>query len=171
MGSSVTPDGYPTMAATIQPAPGYGNELDRRNNGVWTSPSRRLELAVHRIQRSRSLDALGRALAVGFSRVIRPGGLKDLLSGTWLGHPAHPILTDVPIGAWTSAFVLDVAGGETARDASDALIGFGVLAALPTALTGLSDLADVVKEERSVSTTVPSFGDRPPLRSRASRSG
>jgi nitrite reductase/ring-hydroxylating ferredoxin subunit/uncharacterized membrane protein len=106
-----------------------------------------LEATVRRIQRSQTLDRVGRALAVGFSRAVRPGTLKDLLSGTWLGHPAHPMLTDVPIGAWTSAFVLDMVEGEGARSASDLLIGLGVVAALPTAVSGLSDLSDVVKDE------------------------
>lgn len=114
---------------------------------MLSSLSRPLEAAVDRIQRAQALDALGRAVAVGFSSLVRPGTLKDLLSGTWLGHPAHPMLTDVPIGAWTCAFVLDLIEGDAARDASDTLIGLGVLAALPTAVTGLSDLSDVVKEE------------------------
>ena len=29
--------------------------------------------------------------------------LKDFLNGTWLGHPVHPILTDVAIGSWVAA--------------------------------------------------------------------
>lgn len=94
---------------------------------------------------------MGKTLTGLFSNVVRPGSVKDVLSGTWMSHPLHPILTDVTIGAWTSAFVLDVLGGEQARPASDRLVGVGVLSAVPTALTGLSDLADVVNsEERSI---------------------
>jgi nitrite reductase/ring-hydroxylating ferredoxin subunit len=37
--------------------------------------------------------------------------------------------------------------GEGARSASDLLVGLGVVAALPTAVSGLSDLSDVVKDE------------------------
>ena len=85
------------------------------------------------------VDAIGGA--------VRAGILKDALSGTWLSHPAHPMLTDVPIGAWTSAAILDLFGGEQAQAGSDTLVGAGVLAALPTAITGLSDLADVEDEE------------------------
>src|SRR5690349_22174967 len=33
--------------------------------------------------------------------------VKNILHGTWLGHPLHPALTDVPLGAWTAAFALD----------------------------------------------------------------
>jgi len=109
------------------------------------------DAAVERIQSFRPLDALGRKLSVWFASVVRPGLFKDLLSGTWLGHPAHPMLTDVPIGAWTSAFALDLVRGEAAATASRSLIGFGVVAALPTAVTGLSELADIVDpEERSL---------------------
>jgi nitrite reductase/ring-hydroxylating ferredoxin subunit/uncharacterized membrane protein len=117
---------------------------------VW-SLNRQIDGLVNSLQRSRSLDALGRTVAVWFAKVVRPGAGKDLFSGTWLGHPVHPMLTDLPIGAWTSAMTLDVLGGQEAQGAADMLIGVGVLSALPTALTGLSDLADVVEpEERSV---------------------
>jgi nitrite reductase/ring-hydroxylating ferredoxin subunit/uncharacterized membrane protein len=115
------------------------------------SLSRRADAAIRQLQRVEWLDSLGRALAVAVSNVVRPGVFKDLLSGTWLGHPAHPMLTDLPIGAWTSAFVLDALGGESAADASATLTGMGVLTALPTALTGLSDLSDIgEKEDRSL---------------------
>jgi len=118
---------------------------------VASSLTQRTEAAVGQIQRFQPFDSIGRAIALWFSKVVRPGRLKDLLSGTWLGHPAHPMLTDLPIGAWTSAFALDVMGGEGAADASKRLVGLGVLAAIPTAVTGLSDLSDVVNEEdRSV---------------------
>jgi nitrite reductase/ring-hydroxylating ferredoxin subunit/uncharacterized membrane protein len=105
------------------------------------------------LERSRGLDRLGRRLGVAFSNVVRPGITRDLLAGTWLAHPLHPMLTDVTIGTWSSALMLDFLGGERAQEASDALIGLGALAAIPTAVTGLSDLSDVVrKEDRSVGT-------------------
>jgi len=76
------------------------------------------------------------------------GPVKDLLSGTWLGHPLHPVLTDVTIGAWLSAGMLDVVGGERSTDAARRLIGLGVLSAGPTALAGWSDWADTEGDER-----------------------
>lgn len=79
---------------------------------------------------------------------LGPGPLKDLLSGTWLGHPLHPVLTDVTIGAWISAGMLDVVGGERSADAARRLVGLGVLSAGPTALAGWSDWADTEGEER-----------------------
>ena len=66
---------------------------------------------------------------------IPAGGVKDLLSGKPIGHALHPLLTDVVIGAWTSASILDLVGGEQARPAAERLIGVGILAALPTSLS------------------------------------
>lgn len=106
---------------------------------------------AHAFERSPVLDRTGKALTNLFARFVRPGGLKDLLAGTWLGHPLHPVLTDIPIGAWTGAMALDVFGGERSRGASDALVGLGVAGALPTAVTGLSEIADTVEsDERSL---------------------
>jgi nitrite reductase/ring-hydroxylating ferredoxin subunit/uncharacterized membrane protein len=103
------------------------------------------------LERSQALDRLGKALTSLFARFVRPGQVKDLLAGTWLGHPLHPVLTDVPIGAWTGAMAFDVFGGQRSHGASDSLIGLGVLTALPTAVTGLSELADTVdRRERSL---------------------
>ena len=42
--------------------------------------------------------------------------VKNFLNGTWLGHPLHVILTDVPIGAWTTALVFDALELVSGRD-------------------------------------------------------
>jgi len=68
-----------------------------------------------------------------------PQGLKNFLHGTWLGHPLHPVLVHVPIGAWLSAAVLDLV--PPMRPAATLLIGTGVAAAVPTAVTGTVDWA------------------------------
>jgi nitrite reductase/ring-hydroxylating ferredoxin subunit len=62
------------------------------------------------------------------------------------------MLTDLPIGFWTSAFVLDLVGGKRSRAASKRLIGIGVLSALPTAASGLSDWSDTIGDERRIGT-------------------
>ncbi len=114
---------------------------------MWT------EAALQRVERLEVLNELGKKATLAFSNVVRPGRVKDLLSGTWMGHPAHPMLTDLPIGAWVSAVVLDVVGNQRSAPTADALVGLGVLAALPTAVTGLNDLADIVdQEERAIGT-------------------
>jgi nitrite reductase/ring-hydroxylating ferredoxin subunit/uncharacterized membrane protein len=96
-----------------------------------------------------ALDApAGKILGV-LSRTIKPGRARDVLSGTFLGHALHPLLTDVPIGTWTSALILDLSGGPRAQPAARRLIGVGVLAALPTATTGWVEWADSAKTRTS----------------------
>ncbi len=66
------------------------------------------------------LDGAVTALSDSIERVLPTGALRDLLHGVWLGHPLHPVLTDVTIGCWTSAMVLDFVGGRSgARPARD----------------------------------------------------
>jgi nitrite reductase/ring-hydroxylating ferredoxin subunit/uncharacterized membrane protein len=94
------------------------------------------------LERAASLDPPARAVGKYVRSLLGRGTLKDALSGTWLGHPLHPVLTDVPVGTWTSATILDVAGGDDAGPAADRLILIGIAAAIPTAVSGWSDWAD-----------------------------
>jgi len=82
-------------------------------------------------------------------KVIRGGSFKDALSGTWLGHPLHPLLVAVPIGSWVCASVLDASPGDNAV-AARRLVGLGVLAAVPSAMAGLSDWSDTTGAEQRV---------------------
>jgi nitrite reductase/ring-hydroxylating ferredoxin subunit/uncharacterized membrane protein len=111
------------------------------------------ELIAEKIEEVDALDAVAEPLQQAIHAVVPQNTvLKDLLSGTWLGHPVHPPLTDVVIGAWTSALALDLVGGDKTDTASERLIGIGILAAVPTALTGASDWADVRGGDRRVGT-------------------
>jgi nitrite reductase/ring-hydroxylating ferredoxin subunit/uncharacterized membrane protein len=104
---------------------------------------RRAHALSERIGAIEALD--GPAQAIGKQiRTMLPagGGVKDVLSGTWMGHPLHPLMTDIPIGAWTSATLLDLVGGRAGRPAATRLIGVGLAAAGPTAWTGWADWAD-----------------------------
>ena len=71
--------------------------------------------------------------------------MKNWLNGVWLGHPLHPALTDVTIGAWSAGFLMDVVG---ARGPADAAMTVGVLGAVPTALAGAADWSDTDGESR-----------------------
>lgn len=81
----------------------------------------------------------------------------DVLHGTWLGHPLHPALTDVTVGALTLGAVFDgislVSGDHRAKRTADTLIGLGAASALPTALTGLADYSTVPKHATARVTT------------------
>jgi len=104
----------------------------------------RLDDLTGQVERSKPLGSIGQKLGAVFDQVVHPGPVKDLLAGSWLRHPLHPMLTDVPIGAWTAAEALDLLGGPAYDASTNGLIGFGVLSSLPTAVTGLSELSDVV---------------------------
>jgi nitrite reductase/ring-hydroxylating ferredoxin subunit/uncharacterized membrane protein len=65
--------------------------------------------------------------------------IRDLLNGTWLGHPLHPALTDVPIGALVVVILLDLIG---VPDAAFWALALALLALVAAAVTGLADYAD-----------------------------
>ncbi len=82
--------------------------------------------------------------------------LKNFLNGTWLEHPLHPLLTDVPIGAWTISMALDLLsmfGVEGLGEASAISTGLGTAAATGAAVTGLMDFTDVDPPEGAVGAT------------------
>lgn len=93
---------------------------------------------VQRLEGATELEALAQAVAPLADAVMRLP-VRDQLLGDAAGHALHPALTDVPVGAWLSASLLDVAGGADARPAARLLVGVGVLAAVPTAVTGLAE--------------------------------
>ncbi|MGI5205283.1 Rieske 2Fe-2S domain-containing protein [Spirillospora sp. CA-108201] len=105
---------------------------------------------VHRLENAEALDKVAEPVGSAVQRAVRPRFIRDLLSGTRLGHPLHPALTDVAIGAWSMAGLLDVAGGSEAEPAAGLLTAAGVAAAVPTALTGLNDWSDTMGAERRV---------------------
>ncbi len=79
--------------------------------------------------------------------------VKDFLNGVWLAHPLHPSATDVPVGAWTTAVVLDGIESTTGRrmePATSAAIGLGIGGALISAGSGLADWADTQGTQRRV---------------------
>jgi nitrite reductase/ring-hydroxylating ferredoxin subunit/uncharacterized membrane protein len=90
-------------------------------------------------------DPLQHSLQAVFSGRALATQVKDILHGTWLGHPLHPALTDVPIGAWACMALLDTVGQE---DAADASLTIGVLSAVPTALAGAVDWAETDSQIR-----------------------
>jgi nitrite reductase/ring-hydroxylating ferredoxin subunit/uncharacterized membrane protein len=92
-------------------------------------------------------DLVHRALTAVF-RPIRP--VKDLLNGRWLGHPVHPMITDIPIGAFLVAIVLDLAGHGPAAFWA---ILIGQIAFVAATITGLADFTDASGTTRARATT------------------
>lgn len=95
--------------------------------------------AVGRLEDTTALDGPAGVVRRVAQAVLRPRTVSAVLRGVPAGHAAHPPLTDVPIGLWFSASALDLLAPVTGRRAADRLVGLGVLAAAPTALSGLAD--------------------------------
>jgi nitrite reductase/ring-hydroxylating ferredoxin subunit/uncharacterized membrane protein len=108
-----------------------------------------LHAAAERLGRVEAVDPLAKTAGKAVRGALPGGALKDALSGTWLGHALHPLLTDAVIGPWLSALILDAIGGEDSEHAADLLIGVGIAASLPTAVTGASDWADTEAGDES----------------------
>ncbi|MDP9445088.1 MAG: (2Fe-2S)-binding protein [Actinomycetota bacterium] len=103
-----------------------------------------------RVESEPRLDRAARLLSPAASALLASDRRRDLLHGTWMGHALHPLLTDVAIGSWTSASVLDLIGGPSARGGAQRLLELGLFAAVPTAVTGLAEWGETGDGERRV---------------------
>ncbi|WP_202918422.1 Rieske 2Fe-2S domain-containing protein [Streptomyces cavernae] len=118
-----------------------------------TTPRRRrirhnpLLRLLDRLEREPVADPVIDAVRRGV-RSLPLGRGRDVLHGRWLGHPAHPLMVQVPIGSWLSAAVLDLRPGRS-REAG-VLVGVGLAAAAPAALTGATDWAELHRQQMRV---------------------
>ncbi len=80
--------------------------------------------------------------------------VKDILNGTWLGHPVHPVLTDIPIGAWSGTMLLDLVSlnddSKGLANGADLSLAIGLLGATGAAVTGVTDWSDLDGTDRRV---------------------
>ena len=109
-----------------------------------------LDALVARLESTEALDGPGRTAGRKVRGLIPDGALKDVLSGAWLGHALHPLLTDIPIGVWTSSVLLDWTGGQDSQSAAGRLLLVGLLAAGATVASGWSDWADAEQGDAAV---------------------
>src|SRR5678809_756112 len=93
------------------------------------------EALIKAVEQQETLDRLGRQLQPIVRNAFESAGpvgrdVKNILHGTWLGHPLHPALTDVPLGAWTAAFALDamesISGRRELGSGADVAIAVGL---------------------------------------------
>jgi uncharacterized membrane protein len=92
-----------------------------------------------RLESARGLDRVGAVIGGVVDPTLGAPAARQLLGGAWLGHALHPLLTDLPIGTWTSSLILDFFGGTSSEKAADLLAAVGVASVVPTALSGWSD--------------------------------
>jgi len=105
-----------------------------------------MQLISHLEQDSRLDGAVSAGQRV--VRLIRPGRVRDALHGVWLGHPVHPMLIQASVGAWLSATILDLTGGD--EKAARQLVAAGLTAAIPAALTGAADWSEQHEQQMRV---------------------
>lgn len=118
------------------------------------------ESLTETVEQQRWIDPLAEPLSAtirgAFERAGESGRqVKDALHGTpWLGHPLHPVLTDIPLGAWMTAAVLDSAAASSGdrgyERAARTAVGFGLVGAVGTAITGLADWSETHGAARRV---------------------
>ena len=96
---------------------------------------------TRRLEDARALDGLVRAIEPSIRGAFGTGRRAWILRGQWLGHTVHPVLTDLVLGTWTSASVLDLVGGPAASAPARRLIGTGLLRRGPDGLDGVGGMA------------------------------
>jgi len=111
--------------------------------------------ALTRITDQPALDRVAEPLSRAVRDLYESAGplgrqAKNVAHGVWLEHPLHPVFTDIPIGAWTTAVALDAAadGDPGMRRAATFAIGVGLVGALGAAVTGLTDWSETQGQAR-----------------------
>ncbi len=96
-----------------------------------------------------ALDRVAEPLSQAVRGIYESAGpagaqMKNAMHGVWLGHPLHPVFTDIPIGAWTAALAIDACanGDRGMRRAATLALGVGLAGAAASAATGLTDWSE-----------------------------
>ena len=118
-----------------------------------------MEALIKVVDQQETLDRLSDQVQPLIKDAFKSAGpagreVKNFLHGTWLGHPLHPALTDVPLGAWTAALALDamesISGRRELGAGADAAIAVGLVGAAGAAVTGLTDWSETSGRARKV---------------------
>ncbi|AVT40191.1 Rieske 2Fe-2S domain-containing protein [Plantactinospora sp. BB1] len=104
--------------------------------------------AILKLEQATGLDRTAERMQRVVAAAIRPQWLRDLLHGVPIGHPLHPALVQVPIGAWMSTAVLDLMPNQ--RRAATTLVAVGTAVAVPTAISGWNDWGALSREQQRV---------------------
>jgi len=113
------------------------------------------------MQKMSGIAKVGTAVSLAVHDAILKGGeptreIADALHGKWLGHPLHPVLTDITIGAWMIGAFFDLAGictkDKTCEQIGDRLAEVGTVSAVPTFLTGLTDFSTFPEKSATPAT-------------------
>lgn len=109
-----------------------------------------LRQALTRLEQADALDGAGDRLQAAVSTAVRPRKLRDLLHGSPFGHPLHPVLVQLPVGAFMSAAVLDALPSRSSTRAATTLIATGLAGVTPAVAAGLVDWSEMTRDRRRV---------------------
>lgn len=115
-----------------------------------------LDQATRWLETSADVDGLMPTVA-SVARPFNRPPLADPLRGTWLGHALHPVLTDVPVGCWVGALILDMLPGR--EQAARSLVGAGLAAVPITAMAGLAEWDTMNRPEEKRVAAVHALGN------------
>jgi hypothetical protein len=115
-----------------------------------TEGSPRIVRWTLRLEEATALDRPVQTLEPPVRALLGTGTRAAVLRGEWLGHAVHPLLTDVVLGTWTSASLLDLFGGRDSSAAARKLVGAGLLATGPTAWSGWAEWSAAGSREKRV---------------------
>jgi len=113
--------------------------------------------ALVRVADQPALDTIAEPLSDAVRKLYSRAGetgqvVKNAMHGVWLGHPLHPVFTDLPIGAWTTGLVLDAVAAVREDDAferaADVAMAVGLVGAAGAAVTGLTDWSETQGRSR-----------------------
>ncbi|MFH7324227.1 hypothetical protein [Aeromicrobium sp. JJY06] len=107
------------------------------------------ERVIRRVGESPVAEAIGNAQQRVYGPLLDWARRSPLHTDAF-GHSVHPPLTDVTLGCWLSATILDVVGGESARRSATVLTAAGLAASVPTALAGAGDWTELAGPERRI---------------------
>ncbi|MFL6026160.1 MAG: Rieske 2Fe-2S domain-containing protein [Friedmanniella sp.] len=105
------------------------------------------DAVTSRLEEASVLDGPAGKLADVVAPLFSNRIVRQVASGTLIGHPLHPLLVTLPIGAWSSSLLFDALGDD---EAASALVVLGIATAVPTAFTGLHDWSSTNGAERRV---------------------
>ena len=102
---------------------------------------------VRKIEAQKVLEQVGDPLQRTVKKALaRVPQVANVLHGTWLGHPLHAAIVNVPLGSFTAATIFDISGALSGRryfrQAARATIGVGLAGVGVAAFAGLADWSD-----------------------------
>ena len=94
---------------------------------------------ARRVESAETIDRFAGPVRTASRALLSTPRRRALLLGSWQGHALHPVLTDLPIGAWTVVWALDLSGWRAARPVAERILAAGLVSAVPTVVTGLAE--------------------------------